>query len=70
MNLLGALQRKKVIDTVQLNMLLQQVYSFRDGFAMLYVYDWVKIPLVYTQVGMQQVLSFAMHQIFCFEFLF
>ncbi|VDM06729.1 unnamed protein product [Wuchereria bancrofti] len=49
-NLLGALYRQQRIDSVQLNMLMQQLYSFRDGFAMLFVYDWVKIPLVYTQV--------------------
>ncbi|VDK75854.1 unnamed protein product [Onchocerca ochengi] len=49
-NLLGALYRQKRIDSMQLNMLMQQLYSFRDGFAMLFVYDWVKIPLVYTQV--------------------
>ncbi|RCN44689.1 Bestrophin [Ancylostoma caninum] len=40
----------KKIDTIQMDMLLKQVYSYRDGFAMLFVYDWVKIPLVYTQV--------------------
>uniref|UniRef100_A0A915PLS9 Bestrophin homolog n=1 Tax=Setaria digitata TaxID=48799 RepID=A0A915PLS9_9BILA len=49
-NLLGALYQQKRIDSIQLNMLMQQLYSFRDGFAMLFVYDWVKIPLVYTQV--------------------
>ncbi|MFH4980865.1 hypothetical protein AB6A40_007574 [Gnathostoma spinigerum] len=41
---------KKKIDTIQLDMLLKQVYAYREGFAMLLVYDWVKIPLVYTQV--------------------
>lgn len=29
---------------------MKQVFAFRDGFANLYMYDWVKIPLVYTQV--------------------
>lgn len=51
--------------SIQFQMLLEQLFKFRDGFAMLYVYDWVKvgltwlsrtilviqIPLVYTQVG-------------------
>lgn len=50
-NLLAALYRQKRIDSIQLDMLLRQLYSFRDGFAMLYVYDWVKIPLVYTQAS-------------------
>lgn len=49
-NLLGVLHREKRIDSIQFHMLMQQLYSFRDGFAMLFVYDWVKIPLVYTQV--------------------
>jgi len=50
LNLLKQKHREKAIDSVQLDMLLRQVFAFRDGFAMLYVYDWVKIPLVYTQV--------------------
>ncbi|GMS82142.1 hypothetical protein PENTCL1PPCAC_4317, partial [Pristionchus entomophagus] len=49
-NLIRKQYQEKKIDSVQMQMLLQQVYSFRDGFAMLFVYDWVKIPLVYTQV--------------------
>ncbi|GMS94303.1 hypothetical protein PENTCL1PPCAC_16478, partial [Pristionchus entomophagus] len=49
-NLIRKQYQEKKIDSVQLQMLLKQVYSFRDGFAMLFVYDWVKIPLVYTQV--------------------
>ncbi|KHN82561.1 Uncharacterized protein F32G8.4 [Toxocara canis] len=49
-NLIKTMLRQKRIDSVQMHMLLQHVYSYRDGFAMLFVYDWVKIPLVYTQV--------------------
>uniref|UniRef100_F1L7E8 Bestrophin homolog n=1 Tax=Ascaris suum TaxID=6253 RepID=F1L7E8_ASCSU len=49
-NLIKTVYRQKRIDSVQMHMLLQHVYSYRDGFAMLFVYDWVKIPLVYTQV--------------------
>ena len=66
LNLLKQKLRERRIDTVrfsltatlcnchwqvQMTMLVDQLYKFRDGFAMLYVYDWVKIPLVYTQVG-------------------
>jgi predicted membrane chloride channel (bestrophin family) len=50
LNLIKKQHREKRIDSIQLQMLMDQVYKFRDGFAMLYVYDWVKIPLVYTQV--------------------
>lgn len=50
LNLVKLQHKEGKIDSVQLQMLLKQIYSFRDGFAMLYVYDWVKIPLVYTQV--------------------
>uniref|UniRef100_A0A915EIE7 Bestrophin homolog n=1 Tax=Ditylenchus dipsaci TaxID=166011 RepID=A0A915EIE7_9BILA len=50
LNLVKLKHREKKIDTIQLDMLMKQIFSFRDGFAMLYVYDWVKIPLVYTQV--------------------
>ncbi|WKY09074.1 hypothetical protein Q1695_001877 [Nippostrongylus brasiliensis] len=49
-NLIKKQYHAKKIDTIQMDMLLKQVYSYRDGFAMLFVYDWVKIPLVYTQV--------------------
>lgn len=50
-NLIKTLYCRKQIDTMQFNMILDQIYKYRDGFAMLYVYDWVKIPLVYTQVS-------------------
>lgn len=50
LNLLKAKLRERRLDTVQLQMLVDQLIKFRDGFAMLYVYDWVKIPLVYAQV--------------------
>ncbi|EGT48533.1 hypothetical protein CAEBREN_21490 [Caenorhabditis brenneri] len=49
-NLIKQQKQKGVIDSIQMDMLLKQVYSYRDGFAMLFVYDWIKIPLVYTQV--------------------
>lgn len=31
--------------SIQFQMLLEQLFKFRDGFAMLYVYDWVKVGL-------------------------
>ena len=49
-NLIKKKHQEKAIDSIQLEMVLKHVFSFRDGFAMLYVYDWIKIPLVYTQV--------------------
>lgn len=50
LNLIKLQHKEGKIDSVQLQMLVDQVIKFRDGFAMLYVYDWVKVPLVYTQV--------------------
>jgi len=50
LNLIKQKHQEKAIDSVQFEMLVRHLYTFRDGFAMLYVYDWVKIPLVYTQV--------------------
>lgn len=41
---------KGLIDTGKLRMLFDNMMSYRDGFAMLFVYDWINIPLVYTQV--------------------
>lgn len=38
------------IDSVQLKNLMKIVDSYRGGFSMLFVYDWVSVPLVYTQV--------------------
>ncbi|CAI5453048.1 unnamed protein product [Caenorhabditis angaria] len=49
-NLIKKQKQEGKIDSVQMDMLLKMVYSYRDGFAMLFVYDWIKIPLVYTQV--------------------
>ncbi|KAI6218835.1 Bestrophin-like protein [Aphelenchoides fujianensis] len=50
LNLIKKEKKHGKIDSIQFQMLLDQLFKFRDGFAMLYVYDWVKIPLVYTQV--------------------
>lgn len=50
LNLVKLKHREKRIDSIQLKMLMKQIFSFRDGFANLYMYEWVKIPLVYTQV--------------------
>ena len=50
MNLIKQKHKDGHIDSVKLDMIMKHVFSFRDGFAMLYVYDWIKIPLVYTQV--------------------
>ncbi|KAL3078482.1 hypothetical protein niasHT_032778 [Heterodera trifolii] len=50
LNLIKQKVRERQMDTVQLQLLVDQLIKFRDGFAMLYVYDWVKIPLVYAQV--------------------
>ncbi|VDN59744.1 unnamed protein product [Dracunculus medinensis] len=49
-NLIKTMHRQKRIDSVHFDMIMRQIYLFRDGFAMLFVYDWIKIPLVYTQV--------------------
>uniref|UniRef100_A0A914UQ25 Bestrophin homolog n=1 Tax=Plectus sambesii TaxID=2011161 RepID=A0A914UQ25_9BILA len=50
LNLIKATYKQGRIDSVQLDIIMRQVYAYRDGFAMLFVYDWIKIPLVYTQV--------------------
>uniref|UniRef100_A0A0N5A674 Bestrophin homolog n=1 Tax=Parastrongyloides trichosuri TaxID=131310 RepID=A0A0N5A674_PARTI len=49
-NILKKAYQQGRIDSIQFDMILKHVYSYRDGFAMLFVYDWIKIPLVYTQV--------------------
>ncbi|VDD94252.1 unnamed protein product [Enterobius vermicularis] len=49
LNLISNLYRRKKVDPLQFKMLIDHIYSYRDGFSMLYVYDWIKIPLVYTQ---------------------
>jgi predicted membrane chloride channel (bestrophin family) len=49
-NLVKKQHKEGHIDSVKLDMIMKHIFSFRDGFAMLYVYDWIKIPLVYTQV--------------------
>uniref|UniRef100_A0A915I9Q8 Bestrophin homolog n=1 Tax=Romanomermis culicivorax TaxID=13658 RepID=A0A915I9Q8_ROMCU len=49
-NLLKKCQEEKVIDSVLLKCLMKEVLSFRLGLVMLIVYDWMSIPLVYTQI--------------------
>lgn len=49
-NLVKRLHRENRIDSIHLEMLMKQIFAYRDGFAMLFVYDWIKVPLVYTQV--------------------
>ena len=58
-NAFRKLHREKKIDSIQLEILWRTLMSYRDGFAMLLVYDWITIPLVYTQVlhSLEQYIS-------------
>lgn len=49
-NLLQKLHEEKVIDSVQLKQLLKELHLYKSGFGSLVCYDWVSVPLVYTQV--------------------
>lgn len=49
-NLLKKCHDEKVIDSVLLKSLMKEVLNFRLCLVMLVVYDWVSVPLVYTQV--------------------
>lgn len=49
---LAARARKegRIKDDVLLNSLLDEMHTFRGNCGMLFSYDWISIPLVYTQV--------------------
>ncbi|VDP20504.1 unnamed protein product, partial [Soboliphyme baturini] len=49
-NLLKKCHDEKVIDSVLLKSLIKELQIYRSGFGMLVMYDWVSVPLVYTQV--------------------
>jgi hypothetical protein len=36
--------------TNELRVLLDSLEKYRNGFFQLFIYDWITIPLVYTQV--------------------
>ena len=53
-NLFTKLRRDgRISSDYQLKMLYDEVQMYRGGFAMLMVYDWIVIPLVYVQVYMR-----------------
>lgn len=49
-NLLKKCQEEDVIDTTLFKTLMKELLIYRTGFAKLIAYNWVSIPLVYTQV--------------------
>lgn len=49
-NLLEKCKENKIIDSVQLKQMTREIYKFRMGMVMLKIFEWVSIPLVYTQV--------------------
>jgi len=49
-NLLSKAHDMRVIDPIQLRELMGELMAYRGGFGTLIIYDWVNIPLVYTQV--------------------
>uniref|UniRef100_A0A915JIL8 Bestrophin homolog n=1 Tax=Romanomermis culicivorax TaxID=13658 RepID=A0A915JIL8_ROMCU len=49
-NLLEKCREHDVIDSVQMKSIAQEVYKFRLGIIMLKIFEWVSIPLAYTQV--------------------
>ncbi|XP_078451230.1 bestrophin-2a-like [Lampetra planeri] len=48
----------RILDNVSLQLILNDLNNFRSCCSMLYSYDWVSIPLVYTQVVTVAVYSF------------
>ncbi|KRX49195.1 Uncharacterized protein T02_13682 [Trichinella nativa] len=49
-NQLRRCYEEKVIDSVLMSDLIKELQRYRNGFGMLVMYDWVTVPLVYTQV--------------------
>ncbi len=49
-NLFKLCHDRKIIDTIQLKLLMENLWTYRGGFAGLFGYDWVKMPLLYVQV--------------------
>ncbi|XP_076438542.1 bestrophin-2-like [Babylonia areolata] len=58
-NVLARARREGRIETeFGLRMVLEQLADFRDKCSLCFVYDWITIPLVYTQVVTLAVYSF------------
>lgn len=58
-NILARARREGRIETeFGLRMVLEQLADFRDKCSLCFVYDWITIPLVYTQVVTLAVYSF------------
>ncbi|CAI9738045.1 Hypothetical predicted protein [Octopus vulgaris] len=56
--LVTARREERIESDWGLRMIIQQLSDFRDKCSLLFVYDWITIPLVYTQVVTLAVYTF------------
>ncbi|CAH1799647.1 unnamed protein product [Owenia fusiformis] len=64
-----ARQEKRIKDDISYNSLLQGLHDYRGCCGMLYSYDWISVPIVYTQVTTLAVYIFFLASIFGRQFL-
>jgi len=70
MNILKEARREGfVADEFALKTLMEEVQAYRSSLGTLYCYDWISIPLVYTQVTTLAVYSFFMGCVLGRQFL-
>ncbi|ESO83363.1 hypothetical protein LOTGIDRAFT_236683 [Lottia gigantea] len=56
--LVQARRERKIENDFGLRMIIEQLATFRDKCSLCFVYDWITIPLVYTQVATLAVYIF------------
>ena len=64
-----ARKEQKIKDDFGMKMLLEKVDNFRGQCGMLLNYDWVNVPLVYTQVVTLAVYTFLMSTLMGHQYL-
>jgi len=63
------LKMKKISSDYLFKCLMEELMSYRTGLGTLYCYDWISIPLVYTQVTTLAVYTFFLGAVLGRQFL-
>ena len=64
-----ARQEGLITDDYLLKVIMEEMMSYRSNLGMLYNYDWISIPLVYTQVTTLAVYTFFLGSLLGRQFL-
>ncbi|XP_013381687.1 bestrophin-1 isoform X2 [Lingula anatina] len=59
----------RIKDDISLKTLLQEINNFRAGLGSMYTFDWISIPLVYTQVTTLAIYTYFLATLLTSQFL-